>query len=57
MLISMNLRKKSGEVSVKTRSTPASLSCKGKVTKHTTVKRSIEAPPFHWVREKSYISF
>ena len=41
MLISMNLRKKSGEVSVKTRSTPASLSCKGKVTKHTTVKRSI----------------
>ena len=32
---------KSSEVSFKTRSTPASLSFKGQVTKHTTVKCSI----------------
>ena len=38
MLISRNLRKKRSEVSVKTRSTPASLSFKGQATKHTTVK-------------------
>ena len=32
---------KSGKVSIKTRSTPASLSFKGQATKHTTVKWSI----------------
>ena len=40
MLISRNLHKKSTEVSIK-RSTPASLSFKGQVTKRTTVKWSI----------------
>ena len=38
MLISRNLHVKSSEVSIKTRSTPASLSFKGQATKHTTVK-------------------
>ena len=38
MLISKNLGKKSSEVSMKTRSTPVSLSYTGQVTKHTTVK-------------------
>ena len=38
MLISRYLHKKSSEVSIKTRSIPASISFKGKVTKHTTVK-------------------
>ena len=33
---------KSSEVSIKTRSTPASLSFKGQATKHTTVKWSIK---------------
>ena len=33
---------KSSEVSIRTRSTPASLSFKGQATKHTTVKWSIE---------------
>ena len=41
MLISKNFHKKSSEVSIKTRSTPASLSSIGQVTKHTTVKWSI----------------
>ena len=41
MLISKNLHKKGSEVSIKTRSTPASLSFKGQVTKHTTVKWTI----------------
>jgi len=41
MLISSNLHKKGSEVSIKTRSTPASLSYKGQGTKHTTVKWSI----------------
>ena len=41
MLISRNLRMKSSKVSIKTRSTPASLSFKGQATKHTTVKWSI----------------
>ena len=40
MLISKNLRKKSSEVSIKTRSIPASLSFIGQVTKHATVKWS-----------------
>ena len=47
MLISRNLHKKSSEVSIKTRSPPASFSFKGQATKHTTVKWSIgetEAP-------------
>ena len=43
MLISKKLLKKSSEVSIKTRSTPASLSFKGQATKHTTVKSSIES--------------
>ena len=38
MLISRNLHMKSSEVSIETRSTPASLSFKGQATKHTTVK-------------------
>ena len=38
MLISKNLHKKSSEVSIKTKSTPASLSFTGQVTKHITVK-------------------
>ena len=33
---------KSSKVSIKTRSTPASLSFKGQATKHTTVKWSIQ---------------
>ena len=33
---------KGGEVSIKTRSTPASLSFKGQATKHTTVKWSVD---------------
>ena len=41
MLISKNLYKKSGEVYIKTRSTPASLSFIGQVTEHTTVKWTI----------------
>ena len=42
MLISRNLHKKSSEVSIQTRSPPASLSFKGQATKHTTVKWSID---------------
>ena len=42
MLISRNLHMKSSEVSIKTRSTPASLSFKGQATKHTTAKWSIQ---------------
>ena len=38
MLISRNLYKKSSEVSIKTKSTSASLSFKGQTTKHTVVK-------------------
>ena len=41
MLISRNLHNKSREVSIKTRSTPASLSFNGQATKHTTVKQAI----------------
>ena len=41
MPISRNLHMKSSEGSIKTRSTPASLSFKGQATKHTTVKWSI----------------
>ena len=49
MLISRNLHKKSCEVSIKARSTPASLSFKGQVTRHPTVKWSIvsETPFTH----------
>ena len=43
MLISKNLHKKGNEVSIKTRSTPASLSFTGQVTKDTTVKWTIVA--------------
>ena len=42
MLISSNLHNKSSEVSIKTRSTPTSLSFTGQATKHTTVKWSIK---------------
>ena len=38
MLTSLHLHKISSEVSIKTRSTPASLSIQGQDTKHTTVK-------------------
>ena len=41
MLISRNLHIKRSEVSIKTRSTQASISFKGQATKHTTVKWSI----------------
>ena len=41
MLISKNLHKKSSEVSIKTRSTLASLSFISQVTKHTTVKWTV----------------
>ena len=41
MLINRNLPEKNSEVSIKTRSTSASLSFKGQPTKHTTVKWSI----------------
>ena len=43
MLISSNLHKKSSEVSIKTRSTPASLSFKGQASKDATVKWSISS--------------
>ena len=42
MLITRNLHMKSSEVSIKARSTPASLSFKGQATKHTTIKWSIQ---------------
>ena len=38
-----NLHKKSSEVSIKTRSPPASLSFKGQATMHTTIEWSILA--------------
>lgn len=41
MLISRNLNETSSDVSIKTRSTAASLSFKGQETKHTTAKWSI----------------
>ena len=41
MLISRNLHTISREVSIKTKSPPASFSFKGQATKHTTVKWSI----------------
>ena len=52
MLISKNLHNKSSEVSIKTRSTPASLSFKGQVTKHTTVKGTITVKecPTQWAQ-------
>ena len=42
MLNSRNLHKKSSEVSIKAKSTPASLSLKGQETKNTTRKWSIK---------------
>jgi len=44
MLISTNLHKGGSEVSVKAGSPPASFSFKGRATKHTTVKWSINPP-------------
>ena len=46
MLISGNVHMKSSEVSIKTRSTPASLSFNGQATKHTTVKWPITCRSF-----------
>ena len=43
MLISRSLHNKRSEVSIITRSPPASLSFKGQVTRHRTVKRSIKS--------------
>ena len=43
MLISKNLHKKSSEVSIKKKVTPASLSFIGQATKHTTIKWTIPA--------------
>ena len=45
MLISRYLHKKRSEVSIKRRSTPASLSFKGRATEHTTVKWPIQIKP------------
>ena len=45
MQISTNLHKKSSEVSIKTRSPPASFSFKGQATKQATVKWSITRAP------------
>ena len=52
MLISKNLQKKKSEVSVKTRSTPASISFIGQVTKHTTVKWTIHPSMAAWLIQK-----
>ena len=41
LLICRNLHKKGREVSIKARSSPASLPCKGQAAKHRTVKWSI----------------
>ena len=65
MLISRNLHNKSTEVSIKTRSTPASLSFNGQATKHTTVKWSIigflilqcRDSPAQWVGKGEVYSF
>ena len=50
MLISRNLHMKSSKVSIKTRSTPASLSFKGQATKQETVKWSIRKPTFRGIK-------
>ena len=47
MLISSNLHKKGSEVSIKTRSTPASYSYEGQATKYITVKWSIIYNDYH----------
>ena len=54
MLISKNLHKKSSEISIKTRSTPASLSFIGQVTKHTTVKWTIAIFHLSQIRDKLF---
>ena len=46
--------KQSSEVSIKARSTPASLSFTGQVTKHTTVKWSIVSGQHQHTRKTSY---
>ena len=46
---------KSSKVSIKTRSTPASLSFKGQATKHTTVKWSIVSVKIFPEEEKYYL--
>lgn len=51
IVVSRKLRTKSSEVSIKSRSMPASLSFKGQATKHTTVKSSIALVA--WVSPKS----
>ena len=59
MLISRNLQMKSSEVSIKTRSTPASLSFQGQATKHRTVKWSIqdEMKPWNQLVLKTKVKF
>ena len=52
MLVSRNLHKKNSEVSIKTKSTLASLSFKGQVTKHATLKWSI---PQKWNLTKLFV--
>ena len=49
MLITRNLHKKNREVSVKTRSPPASFSFKGQAAKHATIKWSIKSMSGHFV--------
>ena len=56
MLINRNLHLKRSEVSIKTRSTPASLSFKGQATKHTTVKWSIIRASFFNMQEDQSFS-
>ena len=47
---------KSSKVSIKTRSTPASLSFKGQASKHTTVKSSIPPGPKLQITSSSIVS-
>ena len=51
MLISRNVHKKGSEVSIKTRSTPASYSYKGQAAKYTTVKWSITSNS--WIKKNT----
>ena len=57
MLISKNLHKKSSEISIKTRSTPASLSFIGQVAKHTTVKWTISTPALNKVDTQNKVHY
>ena len=67
MLMTRNLRMKSSEISIKTRSPPASLSFKGQATKHTTVEScllqsyldypDLDYPDFSIIRTFSLVPF